>query len=145
MTDSSKRGLQAVAVAGALALLAACAFMAGRSAPPGRSAGPAAVSGRSGAAPSADRRTWVEAYLRRRANDPDSIVVQRVRYSGRGDDGGQLAWVQFREKNEFGATVFRNMILSLHSGGSVEYGEWEQRYLAIAPTVAWSDDPAGPP
>jgi hypothetical protein len=144
MTDTSKRGLQALAVAGLVAA-AGVAVLVVRTTPPQ----PSAVAARPHVVPppAADTRGLIETYLRGRANDPASVQIQSVVYGTRDVEDGvptQLARVQYREKNVLGATVFRDLILRIENGRTVTHGEWERNFLAIAGTVPWSPDPAGP-
>jgi hypothetical protein len=134
MSETSRRGLQAAAVV--VMLVAAVGLYAVR--------GPRQGS----TPPTSGRQTLIEQYLRRRANDPSSVSIQNVVYSTRDVENGvmtQLARVEFRERNAAGAMVFRNVIVRIENDRDVSHGEWEERFLAIAHSINWSPDPAGPP
>jgi hypothetical protein len=134
MSDSAKRGVQAAAVV--VLILAAAGVIAFR--------GPSTVTAsRSGVG----KAGLVADYLRRHANDPSSVEIQSIVYASPDRNGGvitQLARVRFREQNAFGAKVFRDVIVTIENNRDVSRGTFEDNFLAIAHTIDWSSDPAGP-
>jgi hypothetical protein len=94
------------------------------------------------------RRDLVEQFLKEHANEPGSVQIQSVRYGVRSpDDDGritQLALVEYRQKNTFGATQFSRIILTIVDDRHVEHGVFERNFLAIAGGQDWSSDPDGP-
>ncbi len=130
MSDTSKRGILAGAIVAALLLSAVVIFRVS----------PASAK-------SSNRRGLIEAYLRQRANDPVSVDIQSIVYAKPEKQDGvvtQLARVEFREKNSFGAMVYRELILRIENGREVSHGAFESSLMPIAHTIPWSPDPAGP-
>lgn len=142
MSDSTKRLVQAAVVS--FLLLSVAGVFAFRS--------PATVSaskaGRhSPVSPATQAPGLVESFLRQHANDPGSVEIQRILYSRPENKDGvivQSAWVQFRERNEHGAKVFRQMIVTIENGRHVSHTEFDRVFLPIANSIEWSADPAGP-
>lgn len=130
MSESPRRGVQALAIVALLITLGGAVFLA--------STRPGHGSGQSGG--------LVEDYLKSRANDPSSVTVQSIVYTRPEMQDGvssQMARVKYREKNQFGAMVFRDTILRIDNGRDVSHGPFERDFIAIAHTVEWFPTPAG--
>jgi hypothetical protein len=80
-----------------------------------RGVSPREVRGHTRTATASQWNSAVETFLREHANDPGSVQIVDVKYLRtyvHDQPADLLIWVSFRERNRFGATEYREMVLS---------------------------------